>query len=90
MRKDGSLDDFPILKCWPEDGGRYITLPLVFTRDPGKRDAEHRHLSHAGLRRPHRPACTGSATKVARSTIASPSGSGSRLPVAVALGPIPR
>src|SRR5262245_27739374 len=34
VRKDGSLDDFPILKCWPEDGGRYITLPLVFTRDP--------------------------------------------------------
>ena len=24
----------PILKCWPEDGGRYITLPLVFTKDP--------------------------------------------------------
>jgi 4-hydroxy-3-polyprenylbenzoate decarboxylase len=32
--RDGSLDDLPILKCWPEDGGRYITLPLVFTRDP--------------------------------------------------------
>jgi 4-hydroxy-3-polyprenylbenzoate decarboxylase len=25
---------FPILKCWPLDGGRYITLPLVITRDP--------------------------------------------------------
>jgi 4-hydroxy-3-polyprenylbenzoate decarboxylase len=31
---DGSLDELPILKCWPEDGGRYITLPLVFTKDP--------------------------------------------------------
>src|SRR5882757_8122096 len=28
------IDDLPILKCWPEDGGRFITLPLVFTRDP--------------------------------------------------------
>jgi 4-hydroxy-3-polyprenylbenzoate decarboxylase len=28
------LFQFPILKCWPEDGGRYITLPLVITRDP--------------------------------------------------------
>jgi 4-hydroxy-3-polyprenylbenzoate decarboxylase len=28
------LFKFPILKCWPEDGGRYITLPLVITRDP--------------------------------------------------------
>ena len=34
VRKDGSLDELPILKTWPEDGGRYITLPLVFTRDP--------------------------------------------------------
>src|SRR5215204_427367 len=31
VSRDGSLEDFPILKCWPEDGGRYITLPLVFT-----------------------------------------------------------
>ena len=29
-----SLLDFPIIKCWPEDAGRFITLPLVFTRNP--------------------------------------------------------
>jgi 4-hydroxy-3-polyprenylbenzoate decarboxylase len=29
-----SLNHFPILKCWPKDGGRYITLPLVFTYNP--------------------------------------------------------
>ena len=31
---------FPILKCWPHDGGRFITLPCVHTRDPrtGKRN----------------------------------------------------
>ncbi len=34
VRRDGSLDELPILKCWPDDGGRYITLPLVFTKDP--------------------------------------------------------
>jgi len=34
VRRDASLDELPILKCWPEDGGRYITLPLVFTKDP--------------------------------------------------------
>ena len=35
-----SLFDFPILKCWPQDGGRFITLPCVITRDPrtGKRN----------------------------------------------------
>jgi 4-hydroxy-3-polyprenylbenzoate decarboxylase len=34
VRRDGTLDDLPILTCWPGDGGRYITLPLVFTKDP--------------------------------------------------------
>lgn len=24
----------PVLKCWPQDGGRFITLPLVYTLDP--------------------------------------------------------
>ena len=35
-----SLDKFPILKCWPQDGGSFITLPLVFTKNPktGKRN----------------------------------------------------
>jgi 4-hydroxy-3-polyprenylbenzoate decarboxylase len=28
------LGHLPILKCWPDDGGRYITLPTVITRDP--------------------------------------------------------
>ena len=37
---DVNLFDFPILKCWPQDGGRFITFPLVFTKNPetGKRN----------------------------------------------------
>src|SRR5437660_12127102 len=31
---DFSLSDLPILKCWPKDGGRFITLANVHTRDP--------------------------------------------------------
>ncbi len=34
VQKDVDLDLLPICKCWPMDGGRFITLPLVFTRDP--------------------------------------------------------
>ena len=34
VKRDGTLDELPILKCWPEDGGPFITLPLVFTKDP--------------------------------------------------------
>jgi len=28
------LDKLPILKCWPEDGGPFVTLPLVITKNP--------------------------------------------------------
>jgi len=28
-----SLSKIPIIKCWPGDGGRFITLPLVITRN---------------------------------------------------------
>jgi 4-hydroxy-3-polyprenylbenzoate decarboxylase len=41
IRKDNfSLNEFPILQCWPKDAGRFITLPCVITRDPktGKRN----------------------------------------------------
>jgi 4-hydroxy-3-polyprenylbenzoate decarboxylase len=35
VQKDlASLASMPALRCWPEDGGRYITLPQVITRDP--------------------------------------------------------
>jgi 4-hydroxy-3-polyprenylbenzoate decarboxylase len=30
----GTLLNLPILKCWPLDGGRFITLPCVVTQDP--------------------------------------------------------
>ena len=41
IRKEGfSLLEFPILKCWPQDAGRFITWPLVITKNPetGKRN----------------------------------------------------
>src|SRR6202142_4322858 len=41
IRREGfSLADYPILHCWPQDAGRFITLPLVFSKNPdtGKRN----------------------------------------------------
>jgi len=41
IRHDGfSLAELPVLTCWPGDGGPFITLPMVFTRNPvtGKRN----------------------------------------------------
>jgi 4-hydroxy-3-polyprenylbenzoate decarboxylase len=34
IKDNPSLNILPAIKCWPQDGGRYITLPLVFTVDP--------------------------------------------------------
>ncbi len=34
VMKEPDLSRIPILKCWPADGGRFITLPCVVTRDP--------------------------------------------------------
>src|ERR1043166_3032037 len=34
LQPQTSLRDLPILKCWPKDGGRFVTLPNVHTRDP--------------------------------------------------------
>jgi len=34
VMKSPDLMELPILKCWPADGGRFITLPCVVTRDP--------------------------------------------------------
>ena len=63
---DADLLALPALQCWPQDGGRYITLGAVFTKDPetGERNvgmyrvqlfepklaAMHWHLHHDGAR----------------------------------------
>ncbi len=40
LKSGFDLNQFPILKCWPQDAERFITLPCVVTRDPrtGKRN----------------------------------------------------
>src|SRR5438270_4817450 len=39
-RVNFSLNQFPVLHCWPGDAGRFITFPMVFSRNPetGKRN----------------------------------------------------
>ena len=34
VQYNAKLSELPILKCWPQDGGRFITLPLVHTVSP--------------------------------------------------------
>ncbi len=79
------LTTLPVLKCWPQDGGRFITFPLVYTQDPetgirnigmyrmqvydGKTTGMHWQVHHGGASH-HRKA----------------ERAGKRLEVAVALG----
>lgn len=34
VEEEPNLDRLPVIKCWPKDGGRFITLGLVLTQDP--------------------------------------------------------
>jgi len=34
VSEGSDLDKLPVIKCWPKDGGRFITLGLVLTQDP--------------------------------------------------------
>ena len=53
VQRDGTLDELPILKCWPEDGGPLHHVSARVHEGSRDRRAQHRHLSHAGVRRPH-------------------------------------
>jgi 4-hydroxy-3-polyprenylbenzoate decarboxylase len=39
-----TVAQLPQLKCWPRDGGAFITLPLVYTEDPGRPGWRHSNL----------------------------------------------
>lgn len=32
--KETTIDKLPLIKCWPDDGGAFITLPQVYSEDP--------------------------------------------------------
>ncbi|MCX6291190.1 MAG: menaquinone biosynthesis decarboxylase [Bacteroidetes bacterium] len=34
IMKDPDVTKLPVLKCWPEDGGPFLTLPIIHTKDP--------------------------------------------------------
>jgi UbiD family decarboxylase len=41
VTSDVRLDRFPVLTCWPEDGGPFLTLPLVYTEHPDRKGASN-------------------------------------------------
>jgi 4-hydroxy-3-polyprenylbenzoate decarboxylase len=87
---DVNLLDFPILKCWPQDGGRFITFPLVFTKNPvsGKRNVGMYRLQIYDQRTTgmHWQTQKHGAEHFRRARAANPEG---RIPVSVAIGSDP-
>ncbi len=87
---DVNLFEFPILKCWPQDGGRFITFPLVFTRNPetGKRNVGMYRMQVYDERTTgmHWQTQKHGAEHFRRARLKDPEG---RIPVAVAIGADP-
>ena len=85
---DVDLDRLQLMKCWPEDGGAYITFPMVITRDP------KRGIRNVGM---YRIMQTGKTTlamhwqrhKVGAAHWRAMAERGERMPVCIALGADP-
>lgn len=80
-----NLDKLPILKCWPKDGGRFITLPSIHTKDPNT------DIRNIGMYRMQvfTPTMTGMhwhKHKVSAKHFNEYKKMGKRMPVAVAIG----
>lgn len=45
VMKQPDVTKLPVMKCWPEDGGPFITLPVIQTKDP------HTGIRNVGLYR---------------------------------------
>lgn len=85
IHKQPNLAELPILTCWPHDGGAFITLPLVHTRDP------HTGGRNVGMYRmqvlaPDQTAMHWHRHKTGAKHLAAYRKLGERMPVAVALG----
>jgi 4-hydroxy-3-polyprenylbenzoate decarboxylase len=89
LNADSSLlDSLPILTCWPGDGGPFITLPIVITKDP------ENGIQNAGMYRMHKydRATTGmhwQYNKDGANHFSKYKDAGKRMEVAVALGGSP-
>jgi 4-hydroxy-3-polyprenylbenzoate decarboxylase len=82
------LDRLPVLKCWPHDGGRTVTFPVVITKDPDTGE------SHTGIYRlqQYSPTTLGMHVQVHRigaNNYRKWAARGERMPVAAVIGADP-
>lgn len=82
---DPDISKLPVITCWPKDGGPFITLPIIHTKDPntGSRNVGMYRMQIFG------PTLTGMhwhKHKVSARHFAEYKKTGKKMPVAVALG----
>ncbi len=83
--EEPDITQFPIQQCWPEDGGRFLTVPIIHTRDPNN------GIRNVGLYRmqvfgPQLTAMHWHRHKVSAQHFNEYKKRGERMPIAVALG----
>jgi 4-hydroxy-3-polyprenylbenzoate decarboxylase len=82
------LRRLPIIKCWPEDGGHYITLPMVISRDP-KRGIRNVGMYRVQLLGPTTLAMHWQRHKVGAAHWREMADRGEKMPVCIAIGADP-
>ena len=85
IMKDPDITKLPVITCWPKDGGPFVTLPVIHTRDP------HTQSRNVGMYRMQvfGPTLTGMhwhKHKVSAKHFSEYKKLGIKMPVAVALG----
>ncbi|ULQ57639.1 menaquinone biosynthesis decarboxylase [Flavihumibacter rivuli] len=85
INMDPDITKIPVITCWPKDGGPFVTLPVIHTRDP------HSQIRNVGMYRMQvfGPKLTGMhwhKHKVSARHFAEYKKLGKKMPVAVALG----
>ncbi|MCS6904308.1 MAG: menaquinone biosynthesis decarboxylase, partial [Bacteroidia bacterium] len=85
IMSEPDVTKLPVMKCWPEDGGRFITLPIIHTKDPetGIRNVGMYRMQVFG---PRLTAIHWHLHKVSRRHFDVYRKLGKKMPVAVALG----
>ncbi|MCX7980865.1 MAG: menaquinone biosynthesis decarboxylase [Bacteroidia bacterium] len=85
LGKEARLSRLPILTCWPEDGGPFITLPIVHTYHP---ETGHRNVGMYRIQvyDDYTTAIHWQLHKVSRRHYEAWKAAGQKMPVAIALG----
>jgi UbiD family decarboxylase len=86
VTRDVRLDRLPALTCWPEDGGPFVTLPLVYTEHPDRPGQSNLGMYRLHV---HDPRTTGMHWQIGKGGgfhHAVAEGRGEGLPVTVVLG----